>query len=67
MSNMSYCRHENTARDLQDVWEHWFEDEEGKEYTFNDLNEYEQRGRNRIIRLVQEMYEQFESDGEYDS
>jgi len=23
MSNMSYCRHENTYHDLKDCWEQW--------------------------------------------
>lgn len=60
MSNMSYCRHENTARDLDEVWNLWFEDDT------EDLNEYEARGRRKIIKLVREMYEQFEADGEYE-
>lgn len=66
MSNMSYCRHENTARDLDDVWNQWYEDESGHSYTIADLNSYEQAGRKKITRLVREMYEQFENDGEYD-
>lgn len=56
---MSYCRHENTARDLDDVWENWQD-------TTDDLNEYEVEGRKRIIRLVQEMNEHFESNGVYE-
>ena len=59
MANMSYCRHENTARDLDEVWEQWVDDPQ-------ELNPYEQEGRSRIIRLVQEMHTQFEADGTYD-
>lgn len=56
MSNMSYCRHENTARDLADVWDQW-EDGAG--------NEYEEKARKRIVRLVAEMHDQFVLDGTY--
>lgn len=56
---MSYCRHENTARDLDDVWEQWVDDPE-------ELNPYEQKGRSRIIRLVQEMHDHFDSMGIYE-
>jgi hypothetical protein len=48
MSNMSYCRHENTANDLADVVENWVDDP-------SELNEYELRGRRRIIELAQEI------------
>ena len=24
MGNMSYCRHQNTLADLQDVWDKWY-------------------------------------------
>lgn len=59
MANMSYCRHENTADDLQDVWEQWGEYIEG-------TSEYEDKARWRIIRLVGEMYGQFKWEGLYD-
>lgn len=59
MPSMSYCRHENTASELSNVWELW-EDYE------NGTNEYEDRARVRIAKLVREMHEQFEFDGTYD-
>lgn len=52
MTSMSYCRHENTAIDMQQVVDMWYEDSEGRE-----LNEYEKRGRKRIIALAQEIIE----------
>lgn len=55
---MSYCRHENTARDLDDVWEQWEDYQPG--------NEYEDRARKRIVRLVAEMHDQFVFDGTYE-
>ncbi len=47
MANMSYCRFENTATDLQDCLDNWNEDA--------DLSEYEQRARKRIMRLCREI------------
>lgn len=60
MSNMSYCRHENTARDLAEVWDLWEDWEESKS------NEYEAKARARIVRMVFEMHEQFVFDGTYE-
>lgn len=59
MANMSYCRHENTANDLFDVWAQWEDYTEG-------TSVYEDKGRRRIIRLVEEMYDQFKWEGLYD-
>lgn len=53
MGNMSYCRHENTASDLADVWDRW-EDAE-----MEDLSTSEQSARKRIIEMVQQLHEQF--------
>ena len=47
MSNMSYCRFENTANDLADCVDNW--DDIDKD------NEDEVKGRNRIIRLAREI------------
>jgi hypothetical protein len=47
MSNMGYCRFENTADDLEDVYEHWDE----------DLSDYENEGRIRIIRIARRIVE----------
>jgi len=60
MSNMSYCRHENTSSDLADVWSNW------ENVNPDELSNQERRGRTHIIRLVREMHEQFEFDGTYD-
>lgn len=46
MPNMSYCRFENTASDLQDCFDNW-EDKE--------LNDYETRARIDIYELAQEI------------
>jgi len=42
MSNMGYCRFENTARDLQDCYEHFGD---------NDLSETETAAREAIVLL----------------
>jgi len=49
MSNMSYCRMENTYRDLQECVENW---EETK-------SESELKYRNKIIKLAGEITEAF--------
>lgn len=51
MSNMSYCRFENTSRDLADCWHHFHETD--------DLNGYETEGRKRIIKLALKIAERF--------
>ena len=45
MGNMSYCRNENTAQDLADVWDNWDD----------DLSEYETKARARLCELILEM------------
>jgi hypothetical protein len=59
MASMSYCRHENAASDLDQVWEEWEDYEEGS-------SKYEDRARVRIVKLVKEMHDQFEFDGTFD-
>lgn len=49
MSNMSYCRHENTAGDLADVVEQW------EDFIPEDSNDYERAGRARIVELAREI------------
>jgi len=49
MANMSYCRFENTARDLQDCVSAI---ENGNVY---DFNEYELNGFEKLIRLAEEI------------
>lgn len=46
MSNMGYCRFENTAHDLADCYDHW--DDE-------DISEYEIKAKARIFRLAQKI------------
>lgn len=50
MGNMSYCRFENTANDLQDCWENFDDDLS---------NYYEIRGRKRIIKLACQIAENY--------
>ena len=52
MSNMSYCRFQNTVEDLEDCQEHIFETE--------DLSKEEERARARLIRIFQEIAGDFE-------
>ena len=49
MANMSYCRFENTARDLQDCVSAI---DNGNVYEFND---YELNGFKKLIRLAEEI------------
>jgi hypothetical protein len=49
MGNMSYCRFENTAQDLQDCVSAI---ENGNVYEFND---YELNGFKKLIRLAEEL------------
>ena len=58
-ANMSYCRHENTADDLEDVWDKWYDwDEE-------DASNYEKNGRRKIVRIVREMANNIDSDSDF--
>lgn len=56
MSNMSYCRFENTANDLEDCRDHIHDTE--------DMSEYEADGRRRLIALCKEIAEEFEGRAE---
>jgi len=54
MSNMSYCRFENTANDLADCWENW------DEVPFENLSsDHERRGKRRLKEIILEMAERF--------
>jgi len=46
MSNMSYCRFENTSNNLNDCVLHWDD---------NELSDSEKRARERIIELAREI------------
>ena len=58
MSNMSYCRFENTSDDLQDCLNAIYNGET------DDLNEYEQRGLKQILK-ISKLIVQMEDDIEY--
>ena len=51
MSNMSYCRFENTASDLRDCLDHFDEERE--------LDKTEQAGRDEIIEMAEEIYDNY--------
>ena len=50
MGNMSYCRFENTAKDLEDCRDHW--DDKADEELSSD---YERRGKQRLRKLIVDM------------
>lgn len=50
MGNMSYCRFENTLKDLRDCYNHMGDD---------DLSETEETARLQMIRLCKEIVEDF--------
>ena len=58
MSNMSYCRFENTSDDLQDCLNAIYNGET------DDLNEYEQRGLKNILNIARTIVK-MEDDIEY--
>lgn len=47
MSNMSYCRHENTSIDLQDVLAQW--DDWADEHEAGGESDYESRARRHVM------------------
>ena len=55
MGNMSYCRHQNTLADLQDVWDEWYR------FDKDDATDREVRCRQRLIELILEMAEELEA------
>jgi len=46
MANMGYCRFTNTAEDLEDCFEHFFDD---------DLSEIEDKARGRLVKLCEKI------------
>jgi hypothetical protein len=56
MGNMSYCRFENTLRDLRDCYK------DMSETDFYELSESEQEARNKLVALCQNISEQFEEE-----
>ena len=53
MSNMSYCRFQNTNADLSDCMEHFWDE---------DLSEEEERSRKRLIQKCKEIAADFDDD-----
>lgn len=51
MSNMSYCRFENTLQDLRDCYDNW--DEE------RDLSPEEEKARERMLKLCKRIWEDY--------
>ena len=58
MSNMSYCRFENTSHDLADCLENWHET--------NELSDYEIQGRQRLIQQALELIDIARSEEEFE-
>jgi len=56
MANMSYCRFQNTATDLQDCYDSWEEND--------DLSSDEKRARTRILELCKDIVADFGDDDE---
>ena len=52
MANMSYCRFENTANDLQDCFEHMGDD-------INELSKSEKKNRLEILELAKDIIADF--------
>ena len=50
MGNMSYCRFENTSKDLQDCVDNW-------ESLNEESTDYEIEGKEKIIELAREIIE----------
>ena len=57
MSNMSYCRFENTSNDLSDCVNAM---EEAETLAEMDLNQYEARAMKYMARLAQEFLDQYD-------
>ena len=55
MSNMSYCRFENTLEDLRDCWEHW-DDLDG------DSSEDEIHAQAIMLKLCRRIVDNYEED-----
>lgn len=53
MSNMSYCRFQNTLQDLRDCYEHMGEDE---------LSEEEEKARQELLKLCQRIADDYEPE-----
>lgn len=57
MANMSYCRFENTFKDLQDCLEDL---QYGND--FSELSESEQKYRNKLVKMCKRISDEFEEE-----
>lgn len=57
MSNMAYCRFQNTVDDLKDCYDHLFDE---------DLSHDEQRAREGLIRICKDIAAEIDWDDETD-
>lgn len=57
MANMSYCRFENTFKDLQDCLEDLYYGD-----GFSELSKSEQKYRNKLIDLCKNISDEFEEE-----
>jgi len=55
MSNMAYCRFQNTLPDLRDCLEHLWDD---------DLSDEERTARRRLAKVCKDLADEWEEDGE---
>ena len=60
MSNMSYCRFENTYKDLQDCYGALSED--GIDGLEEDANQYEKPYIRKLVKLCVEIAEEYQDD-----
>lgn len=65
MANMSYCRWENTSKDMQDCINALAEVDNVPEW-FAGLDQYEREGVRRALRLAHFMVEELEQEIEQD-
>ena len=61
MSNMSYCRFQNTKNDLSDCVDTLEEMSDGSEETFEELSDEEKRAMKNMVELCQRFLE-YESE-----
>ena len=65
MGNMSYCRWENTAGDLQAcVFSLKYESEDGIQTYIDNLSDYERAGFNRVVAQARELLQILEEEEE---
>lgn len=60
MPNMSYCRFQNTLRDLKECYDNWYGDREDDED--EPLSAEELRARERLLDLCRRIYDEHSDD-----